>query len=58
MILVELITKNPKKIERILAQKIEFNGKKLKIEYGYSEKPDWIDAENILKLEVQDDRNS
>ena len=56
MILVELITKNPKKIKRILVQKIEFNGKKLKIEYGYSEKPDWIDAENILKLEVQDDR--
>ena len=56
MILVELITKSPKKIERILAQKIEFNGKKLKIEYGYSEKPDWIDAENILKLEVQNER--
>lgn len=58
MIIVDLITKNPRKIKRIFAQKIEFNGKKLKIEYGYSEKPDWIDAENILKLEVQDDRNT
>lgn len=55
MILVELITKNPKELKKILAHKIEFNGKKLKIEYGYAEKPDWFDADDILKLEVQSD---